>query len=310
MLVNEILLEAKPFAALVDAKKFILANCKPFLAKIKDKPLFRGERGNQLFSVNDIRVDRRPLDSEKSDTEFFNIAVKQVFGIDSIRNQALFMTGNYDEAGQYGTVNIVYPVGDFKFLASPDQDSAHLVGDAMRVFWSAVRSNGVKHVVNKKIGPRAFTIIIGGIEDDLESMIEKYNEVKETNAHELGHGLRPFLMASITKELHKFPIPVSKVDALATAIVAAILVEYLKRIKIFMMKFDTRHLAAHVQAKHEIMICDAKKYVGIRVDNLHARDNKQYLETMWGEEVSTNKADDYDGEEMGPLVHRWIMEDA
>ena len=103
----------------------IKRDCSPFLSQIKGRvdklALFRGvgvRTSATTFSRNAIRSDRSPLSTHPfvhdiSDQWFLNR-----FGI-KYRSNALFTSGDPKEAGGYGLLYAIFPIGEFDICYSP-----------------------------------------------------------------------------------------------------------------------------------------------------------------------------------------------
>lgn len=95
-------------------------HCQPFLQQIKnpkDDILFRGMNINADFIKKNVRLSNRipvdmPDDVHKKLNQYFTMKYGAPF-----RN-ALFVTGDYDIAIEYGNVYAIFPIGNFKFLWS------------------------------------------------------------------------------------------------------------------------------------------------------------------------------------------------
>jgi len=103
----------------------IKRDCQPYLQEAKPfdayTQLMRGMgKANKNFIDNkSIRLDdRTPKDIPKELHSRINSYFKQKFG-GEFRN-ALFASGDYIQAENYGNVYYIYPIGDFKYLYNPD----------------------------------------------------------------------------------------------------------------------------------------------------------------------------------------------
>jgi len=99
----------------------IKQQCKPFLSQVKSQNLpglFRGIRhASELIGQHKVRTDRRPLDSSVDDSEAIDDAFERKFGWRP-RSQALMCSGRPGQAGGYGDLFLVLPIGKFKFIWS------------------------------------------------------------------------------------------------------------------------------------------------------------------------------------------------
>ena len=104
------------------AIELIKQNCKPFLEAIDYDVLkykmFRGYKGAANAAIaSKIRPNRIPSDTPERAHEWFNAYFVKKFG-EPFRN-GMFVTGYESHANEYGTVFLVFPIGDFKFAWSP-----------------------------------------------------------------------------------------------------------------------------------------------------------------------------------------------
>lgn len=104
----------------------IRANCQPFLQKIGNNPtdtiLWRGSPDlDETKLVTKVRnpKNRHPRDTDPHVSEVADEWFKDKFGI-AYRSNALFVTGKYRSAEEYGSVYIVLPIGEFRFCWSPE----------------------------------------------------------------------------------------------------------------------------------------------------------------------------------------------
>ena len=102
----------------------IVGMCKPFLESIKYNlikfAVFRGlERSNPatLFKIP-CPIDRSPRDTEIEQHKAADDWFLHETGI-RYRSNALFGTGSYRQASDYGIVYAMFPIGDFNFCYSP-----------------------------------------------------------------------------------------------------------------------------------------------------------------------------------------------
>ena len=104
----------------------ISKNCKPFLkligSQVTTYPLYRGmEAASHPESITkkQVRLDnRRPMSSAQIKHDRYNLYFQEVFGA-PFRN-ALFASGDRKMAQFYGYPFVVFPIGEFEFIWSPD----------------------------------------------------------------------------------------------------------------------------------------------------------------------------------------------
>lgn len=103
--------------------KYIKTNCKPWLSKTQNGKLiaYRGSRtlaGSGKAFVKATRTDRKPKDTGLNRHETFNNLIA-VAGGTANRSNSLFCTSSPNQAASYGTVYVMFPVGNFKYTWSP-----------------------------------------------------------------------------------------------------------------------------------------------------------------------------------------------
>lgn len=118
-------------------RDFINENCQPYLSMIEDPikyKMLRGTNGKKSGDIIHTRPDRKPLHSSKFIHDIFEISFKQT-GITANRSNSIFTTGYYNSALAFGSVYVVYPIGDFDFSWSPKVED--LQADAN--FWKHLK---------------------------------------------------------------------------------------------------------------------------------------------------------------------------
>lgn len=119
-----------------DVVKLIARDCKPFLDESEDTPMFRGmnfkKAGSNGLDVlkHEIRNNphpefRKPRDSSTTFNIMFNAMIECAFNVKDVRTRTVFVTGNHEDAGGYGSQHVVFPIGKIKYIWSPQiHDSA------------------------------------------------------------------------------------------------------------------------------------------------------------------------------------------
>ncbi len=122
---KEFMLEGVSPAMLQTFAGIIKRDCQPYLREAKPfdpyVQLMRGmgEANKNFIDNKSIRLDdRTPKDIPKELHDKINQFFKQKFG-GSFRN-ALFATGDYIQAENYGNVYYIFPIGNFKYLYNPE----------------------------------------------------------------------------------------------------------------------------------------------------------------------------------------------
>ena len=111
------------------ARKAIEKDCQKYLKESGGKTfdernvLFRGKHGwdgNSLWKVRSRGRPRQPKDTPQILHRMANIAFKKEFGW-PVRD-GVFTTSNSYMASDYGRVGVFYPIGNYKYVWSPDID--------------------------------------------------------------------------------------------------------------------------------------------------------------------------------------------
>jgi hypothetical protein len=136
-------------------KELIYDQCMPFISESKKANLmYRGSHSKGgLIGIYDVpeiedkvnayekevRKDRTPLSTWKPLHDYIDHYMKEKFDING-RKGSMFCMGKYGDifTGGYGKTNVVFPIGDFKFLWSPhvedlfDQIEMYLMDDRQK----------------------------------------------------------------------------------------------------------------------------------------------------------------------------------
>jgi len=115
----------------------IKKDCKKYLDEIKNPTnviMYRGldkDKNHGFISVKDARTDRRPLNTDDKLSDKIDEWFKQEYGI-RFRSQAVFAVGHRIVAKQYGDIYIMFPIGDYDYIWSPNYSD--LTEDVSRYF--------------------------------------------------------------------------------------------------------------------------------------------------------------------------------
>jgi hypothetical protein len=104
--------------SLDQAVEAIVARCPEFLNKSAGIPLLRGMKQSDTAMFFEHPANRPPRDSEAWFNWMFNAMCELAFDVKDIRRNAMFATGNYEQAEEYGRVCFIFPAGNFEFIAS------------------------------------------------------------------------------------------------------------------------------------------------------------------------------------------------
>ena len=155
----------------------VKAKCKPFLQDVDFRAfsefgLFRGIKDDNDYLTKVVRLDgRQPKDTAEGLHNKLNAFYTAEFGA-AFRN-AIFCTGDYAKAQDYGNAYNIFPIGDFRSLWSPD------IND-LWVEHSTFRRNFAKN------GRR----IMDYINDAEDSFIENVIAKADWKTNELKNGIK------------------------------------------------------------------------------------------------------------------------
>ena len=112
-------------------------DCKPYIKQIKNDLLYRGSyKSNPGIVKVTPRKDRRPMSIHPKVQEILDNFFNKKFGWKP-RSTGVFCTGDFSQAGQYGTAAYSFwPIGPFKFLWHPE------VSDLFESLWDIQNSWG------------------------------------------------------------------------------------------------------------------------------------------------------------------------
>lgn len=98
----------------------IKSDCKPWIQEFGGIiPLYRGVISHiPFFSKRYVREDRKPRDSGKEVHEKWNNFFKKEFN-HPFRSSAVFATTNYNIAGEFGHIFLIFPIGKYSYTFSP-----------------------------------------------------------------------------------------------------------------------------------------------------------------------------------------------
>lgn len=103
-------------------KSFIQRHCSRWVSESANLSAWRGFRTPDPHPafVRTIRRDRRPRDSDSHQHRWLN-ALLTTAGSPATRQNSLFVTGNIDQAANYGHVHRVFMVGDYHYAWMPGE---------------------------------------------------------------------------------------------------------------------------------------------------------------------------------------------
>ena len=117
------LYESNSDLSLEEAVKIFHDECKPFQKEIgfdgtfDFKTLKRGMKNKPDLFIANVRPDRKPTDTPLPIHEFMDNWFYKKFGV-KFRSNAMFATKSTGSSQIYGTVYVVFPIGEFKYCYS------------------------------------------------------------------------------------------------------------------------------------------------------------------------------------------------
>lgn len=119
--------------SLSELKTILDRDCKPFMKEIggdwDESFLIRGMKSpSESSGIIKLRVrkDRRPLNTSLPAHNLFNRMFQKEYKVEKIRSQSLFTTGKKTEAGEYGDLYIIFPIGSYTYWWSPDVQDLYI----------------------------------------------------------------------------------------------------------------------------------------------------------------------------------------
>jgi len=104
--------------------KILVSSCQPFLKEIKNGRngfLYRGKNSYSAASIERFssRIDRKPKDMSALNHDILDELFEKKFGWKS-RSEGVFCSGHPSIAARYGSIYIFFPIGEYKYLWSPE----------------------------------------------------------------------------------------------------------------------------------------------------------------------------------------------
>lgn len=102
----------------------IKSECQPFLKEVQGRRAYRGiQKSNPAanYMKKEVRTDRQPLTSTRDQHDFIDGELYKKFGWHP-RSEAMFVFGaptNF-QLSVYGSIFMVFPIGQYKYVWSPD----------------------------------------------------------------------------------------------------------------------------------------------------------------------------------------------
>jgi len=109
--------------------ELVKKSCKPYIELVKrnncrNKFLFKGMYTSFDFKKRTVRKDREPLNMPSMLHKYIDNLFKKKFGI-KLRSETIFVTTDVMWSIQYGTPNIIIPIGKFDYYWNPKIDDLY-----------------------------------------------------------------------------------------------------------------------------------------------------------------------------------------
>lgn len=182
MRLNEI---NKPFDSddINQVKEMINRKCKPFLKASGGNHIYRGMKDVGNFFIGEYPKNRQPKDIMPEHSLFFDKLLTQN-GFSALRSNSIFVAGDELYAESYGTVYLIFPIGNFSFTWSNIINDLYtsLYEDNYEVLISAKvpRAKAVNLVDNENAKGILKEFIKLYSNTDLKTAIDSYNEIMIT----------------------------------------------------------------------------------------------------------------------------------
>jgi hypothetical protein len=168
--------------------RLIDEKCDPYIKELrKHKPinnlLYSGRSDKGDLFIGTVRQDRKPRNTDKERHSIADTLFLKHFGFKA-RSNAVFVTGSEMEASYYGTSYMVFPMGSYQFVWSPQvRDFTMAIDD-----FSVWRPVGIKDTMMVTIHGKAYTDSPAYIEKSLDRWIsDKYKKDSIINAIKSGN---------------------------------------------------------------------------------------------------------------------------
>ena len=123
---------AEEEVSIENIRNFVVENCQPFIKEIggiqniTSKVMYRGTNVRSDYTIIvPAYTNRKPANTSAVLHKAFSSAMDQL-GIKARRDNSLFVTSVYSDAGLYGREYVVIPIGDFSFSWSNAIDDFYL----------------------------------------------------------------------------------------------------------------------------------------------------------------------------------------
>lgn len=157
--------------------EMIKENCKPFLNDVKKQSrldlLFSGRGSSDVFIERKIRKDRKPLDTPLKLQNIVDDLFNKFYGVKP-RSSSIFCYVDDLKTTAYGTPFIIFPIGSYKLLWSPEVNDLYdkISGQGWRFYVAYLRNPNPRMVwagMSEEIKDNDFNNDFGRFKEYLES---------------------------------------------------------------------------------------------------------------------------------------------
>lgn len=101
-----------------DIDNMLKRDCVKWLDETNGKKVYRGMRTSAKVSKNQVNKHRSPRETGRFVHDLLVKGFRQA-GFSANRDNSIFCTGGYGEALDYGSVHVIFPIGDYSYTWSP-----------------------------------------------------------------------------------------------------------------------------------------------------------------------------------------------
>ena len=134
-----------------------MKDCSYFISLSGGKPLFHGSRN---IPASFEKVHFRPRKMPRDNNLVVHNAANDLFdkNFDHPFRNGLFCTGSYNQARTYGKVAVIFPIGKFEWLSSPDLHDLYFKYDSTKgelyrsskdITWAEITDRATKQTIDE-----------------------------------------------------------------------------------------------------------------------------------------------------------------
>jgi len=161
-----------------DIIPLIKRDCKKWINESNGQFAFRGMKNKPLFIKHDVRKNRKPKDTSKSQHELMDNVMNDKFGWHP-RSEGLFCSGDMMSTTDYGVPYMIFPIGDYRYVWNPKVKDSFLDTSNFSSWWVQLLSIAIEDkFLNKFIMEKSTKKMLKGyIDTGLSNALRRDNEV-------------------------------------------------------------------------------------------------------------------------------------